>query len=339
MVWLLVAVVLLAALGRYVYVATPGGPSSARQARRTTVSLQPPVPWQAVDHAMVEALRTAHKAAEDVATTRIQTWAQALEQRLDEDFLPWYFSYFQQQWLGLKAIGYWTAERLLPAQPPMAEQITADIQDAFARRVLRPEIAQMQLERITHDTITAYVRALQENIGHIPDQYNIPQADWDGYLATIAALVARAEGNREIPLSLKIFTSGVVVGGIASAATLTEFLKPVFARLGTTVSTTAAAQGAGQAAATLATRTGAKVGVKASGKFLGAIIGLGVLAWDLWDHQHTERVERPLLRENLMDYLAELQHALLYDPEAGIMTMIDAVEHTMVSALRSGQTS
>jgi hypothetical protein len=40
-----------------------------------------------------------------------------------------------------------------------------------------------------------------------------------------------------------------------------------------------------------------------------------------------------------MDYLAELQHALLYDPETGIMTTIDAVEHTMVSALRSGQTS
>jgi hypothetical protein len=338
-VWLLVAVVLLAALGRYLYLAAPGGQRSARQERRTTVSLPPPVPWHAVDHAMVEAFRTAHKAAEDVATTKVQTWAHDLEQRLDDDFLAWYFDYFQQQWLGLKAIGYWTAERLLHAQPTMAEHITADIQDAFARRVLRPEIAQMQLERITHETMTAYVRALQYNIGSIPDQYNIPQADWDGYLATIAALIARAEGNREIPLSLKIFTSGVVVGGIASAATLTELLKPVFARIGTQVSTTVAAEGAGRAAATLATRTGAKVGVKVSGKFLGVIIGIGVLAWDLWDHQHTERVERPILRENLMDYLAELQHALLYDPETGIMTTIDAVEHTMVSALRSGQTS
>jgi hypothetical protein len=338
-VWLLVAIVVLAALGRYLYVAAPGGQPSARQARRTTVSIQPPVPWEAVDHAMVEALHTAHKVAEDVATTKIQTWAHTLEQRLDDDFLAWYFGYFQQQWLGLKALGYWTAERLLPEQPTMAEQLTADIQEAFARRVLRPEIAQMQLERIAHETITAYVRALQHNIAPIPEQYNIPQADWDGYLSTIATLVARSEGNREIPLSLKLFTSGVVVGGIASAATLTELLQPLFARIGAKISTTIAAEGAGQAAATMAARTGARVGVRAGGRFLGVLIGIGVLAWDIWDHQHTERVERPILRENLIDYLAELQHALLHDPEAGIMTMIEAVEQTMVSSLHTSKTS
>jgi hypothetical protein len=338
-VWSLVAVVILAALGRYLYIAEPGARPSARPERRTTVSVQPPVPWHEVDHAMVEAFRTAHKVAEDVATTKIQAWAQVLEQRLDDDFLAWYFSYFQQQWLGLKAIGYWTAERLLHEQPTMAEQITADIQEEFAKRILRPEIAQMQLERITHETITEYLRALQHNIAPIPDRYNIPQADWDGYLATIATLIARSEGNRQIPLSLKLFTSGVVVGGIASAATLSEVLKPVFARIGTKVSTTVATEGAGQAAATMAARTGAKVGVRAGGRLLGVIIGIGVLAWDIWDHQHTERVERPILRANLIEYLAELQHALLRDPETGIMTMIDAVEHTMVSALRSSKAS
>ena len=43
-VWLLVAVVVLAALGRYLYIAAPGGQPSARQERRTTVSLQPLCP-------------------------------------------------------------------------------------------------------------------------------------------------------------------------------------------------------------------------------------------------------------------------------------------------------
>jgi hypothetical protein len=334
-VWSLVAVVVLAALGRYLFLAAPGGQPSARPERRTAVSVQPPVPWHEVDHAMVEAFRTAHKVAEDVATAKIHTWAQALEQRLDDDFLDWYFGYFQQQWLGLKAIGYWTAEKLLREQPTMAEKITADIQEEFAKRVLRPEIAQMQLERIVHETVTEYTRALQHNIAPIPDRYHIPQADWDGYLATVATLIARSEGNREIPLSLKLFTSGVVVGGVASAATLTELLQPLWARIGTKVSTTVAAPGAGQAAAAMATRTGAKVGVRAGGRLLGVIIGIGVLAWDIWDHQHTERVERPILRANLIDYLAELQHTLLRDPETGIMTMIDAAEHSLVSALHT----
>jgi hypothetical protein len=220
----------------------------------------------------------------------------------------------------------------------MAEKITADIQEEFAKRVLRPEIAPMQLERIAHETVTEYVRALQHNMAPIPERYNIPKADWDGYLATIAALIVRSEGNREIPLSLKIFTSSAVVGGIASAVTLTEALQPVLARIGTQGSLTAATGGMSQPVAHLAARTGAKVGVKAGGKFLGAIIGIGVLAWDLWDHQHTQRIERPMLRANLIDYLGELQHALLRDPEAGIITMLEAVENTMVASLRSSKT-
>lgn len=336
MVWSLVAVVLLAVLGRYLFVVTPEG---TRPARRTTVSVPSAVPWHAVDHAMVEAFRTAHTVAEAFATTKLNAWTKALEQRLDDDFLAWYFNYFQQQWLGLKAIGYWTADKVLHERPTMAEKITADIQEEFAKRVLRPEIAQMQLERIAHETVSAYVRALQQHMAPIPQQYHIPQADWEGYVATIAALIARSEANREIPLSLKLFTGGVVVGGIASAATLSEMMQPLFARIATKISTSAAAEGASQAATHLATRTGTIVGLKVGGKFLGAIIGIGVLVWDIWDHQHTQRVERPMLRQNLVDYLAELQYALRHDPEAGIMTMIEALEHTMVSALRVNQTS
>jgi len=254
--WSLVALVILAAIGRYVYVAAPGKQSSPLRERRTGVPVKPSVPWHNVDKAMVEGFRASHEVAEQFSTAKLDTWARELQQRIDDDFLEWYFSYFEQQWLGLKAIGYWTLEKVLSQQPTMAEKITEDMQEAFAKRVLRPEIAQMQLERIAHETITEYVRALQQNISPIPDTYNIPQADWDRYLSGIAALIRRSEGNREIALSLKTLTSGVVVGGIAGTAKLTELLKPVIARIGTKVAARAAAAGAGEAAAKMAINTG-----------------------------------------------------------------------------------
>ncbi len=337
-VWSLVALVVLAAIGRYLYVTPQGTQRSPLKDLRTTVPVKPPIPWHEVDKAMVEAFRASHTVAEDFATAQIDTWARALEQRIDGDFLEWYFGYFPQQWLGLKAIGYWTLEKLLSRQPTMAEKITEDIQEEFAKRVLRPEIAQMQLERIAHATIMEYVRALQQHSSTIPDKYNIPRGDWDRYLSGIATLIRRSEGNREIALSLKTLTSAVVVGGIAGAATLTESLKPVIARIGTKVSTQAAAEGMGAAAAKMAINTGSKVGARFGGKFLGTMIGMGVLAWDVWDHQHTKNVERPILRANLMDYLSEMKHALLHDPEAGIMTMIESVENTMISSLHSSNT-
>jgi hypothetical protein len=93
MAWALVAIVILAAVGRHLYVVAPGKQRAARHERRTTVSVPSPIPWQEVDHAMVEALRTAHQVAEEVATARLQTWVRDLEQRIDADFLTWYFSY------------------------------------------------------------------------------------------------------------------------------------------------------------------------------------------------------------------------------------------------------
>jgi hypothetical protein len=44
----------------------------------------------------------------------------------------------------------------------MAETITEAIQQEFANRVLRPEISEMQLERLTEETVTKFVEELQK---------------------------------------------------------------------------------------------------------------------------------------------------------------------------------
>jgi hypothetical protein len=73
----------------------------------------------------------------------------------------------------------------------------------------------------------------------------------------------------------------------------------------------------------MAAKTGGKVAAKAGGKFFGTIVGVGVLAWDLWDHRETVREYRPLLRQTLREYLAEMKDVLLNDPEHGLMSTFD----------------
>lgn len=338
-VWSLVAIVIFATVGRNLYLKSQDRNQPLVPERKTAAPVQKPIQWHEVDKAIVDAFKKSHRVADEYATAKIDVWAKGLEQRIDEDFLEWYFSYFQQQWLGLKAIGYWTAEKVIDEKLSMAEKITEDIQEEFAKRVLRPEIAQMQIERIANETITEYVRSLEGNVGPIPEKYDIPQAEWDRYLSEIALMSERSEGNREVSLSLKTVTTASVVGGVAGATKLAGMLKPAIAKIGTKVSSKTAAKGAGKAIVKLAAKTGSKVGAKAAGKFLGPIIGVGVLIWDAWDHHHTKDVERPILRENLLDYLEEMKHSLLRDPEAGIITMIDAVENMMVSSLRSAKSS
>jgi hypothetical protein len=338
LVWTIVALLIITTLGHYLYSRTQPERQSGAD-RRTQTAIQKPIPWHEVDAAIVGALKSSHTKAEDTAKARLAEWTGELQKRIDDDFLKWYFSYWQQQWMGLKAIGYWLAdskavEKITGEQPSMAERITEEIQEEFSKRVLRPQIAQLQMERIAEEVVSVFVGELQKNLAPIPEKYHIPQAEWDRYLEDMAVLTSHVEGNRQVTLPLKAVTA-VVAGGVTVAAVkLTQMLKPVIAKIGTKMTTKAAAEGAGKAAATVATQTGGKVASMVGGKFLGAIVGVGIIVWDVWDHQHTKKIESPILRQNLADYLTELQQSLLYEPETGLMTIVHGLETNIVGSLK-----
>lgn len=336
-VWTLVGLIILAALGRYFWfsgsVQDPSPP-----ARRTEAPVVKPIAWGEVDREIARAVESARQRADAYAEGEVAVWMDELGQRIDDDFLNWYFSYWQQQWLGLKAMGYWLAdrqavERVIGEQPSVFERITEEIQEEFSQRVLRPRVAQLRMERIADATVRLFVDELGRLLAAIPEKYTIPRADWHRYLEDIALITEEAEGNREVSLTLKtVAVSGAAGTGLA-AAKASQLLKPLTAKIGTKMSTKAAAKGAGTAAAQLAAKTGAKVGAKFGGKFAGAIVGVGVIIWDVWDHRQTREVEKPLLRDNLLEYLDELQYTLLREPETGLMTIIHRLEENMAASL------
>ena len=53
----------------------------------------------------------------------------------------------------------------------------------------------------------------------------------------------------------------------------------------------------------------------------------------MWDHKNVQKTEKPMLRENIVDYLAEMRESLMYDPETGIMSIIGMMEGNIVGSL------
>lgn len=105
--------------------------------------------------------------------------------------------------------------------------------------------------------------------------------------------------------------------------------------IGTKVATKTAVKSgtkAASAAATkIATKTATKVVAEGAGEVTAGIIGLqllnpiagiGVLAWDIWDHHNTVKVNRPIMRENIENYLIEVEDSLLNDRDTGILSSI-----------------
>jgi len=289
--------------------------------------------WSQVDLAMVEALSEARATAENYASGELDLWVQELIDRVDDRFLDWYFGYFNQKQLELKSFFvqlYGGAARLLNPDNPtasenVAEAITSDFQQEFARRVLRPTIAQLRLERLTQATVKHYLDALSDNIDRVRGSYKITQADWDRYLNEIAITINDTQGNAS-NLSLKLLAAG---GGYLA---LKPLVIPIAAKIGSKV----VAKLSGKAGAKIASKTGATLAGKIGAQFLDPIVGIGIIIWDVWDYHHTVQVDRPILHDNIAEYLQELKYSLLSNSENGIMKAIGEIEKNILPSITAG---
>lgn len=321
-IWLAVALIILSSIGKYLPSYIREQPSVQR-----TKPILDPIPWKEIDQAIVKALESSRMKAEQVAAVKLDAWIAILMQRVDSDFLDWYFSYWNQQMLGLKSLWYWSLNHVIGEQATAAEKITEEVQEEFAQRVLRPQIAQLELERITREVVDVYAYELRRNLEVIPMQYNIPQGAWERYLDDIAVISSRVEGNRRIDLSLKAIT----IAGAGGMLLATNRLVTITNKLGTTLATRLS----GRMATRLATKTGERVISRVGGKLFGPIVGFGIILWDLWDHYHTKAINKPILRTAIADYFHETKMSLLYDSETGIFAVITLLEKEIFSSLRT----
>lgn len=323
LLWLIIAVVVLAGVGRYLGITGIGSKEPEPILRKTVLQ---PVPWSEIDQSVATSITEARQEAEIFAGQKIDAWITELMQRVDADFLEWYFSYWTQQMLGLEGLWQYGVNSFFATQPTAAERLTEEIQEQFAKRVLRPRIAELVIERITRETADYYVAQLNKHLAAVPAGYRIPREDWHRYLEGIALTVYDAEGNRQTDISLKALTV-TTLGGTVLLAGKTKFLV-------SKLSGRIMAKSAGKAAAKIAAKTGSKVAAKSGGKFLGPIIGIGVLVWDVWDHNKTKKENRPILRQSIADYLTELKDILLHDGEAGMMAVFNDLERQVYTSLK-----
>ena len=70
----------------------------------------------------------------------------------------------------------------------------------------------------------------------------------------------------------------------------------------------------GPAASGLAARSGGKIAAKIGGEAVGEIIGVIVIAWDVFDHYRTKQTELPILRRDIADYLEQVKRSLRHQP-------------------------
>lgn len=308
--------------------------SSPKTNSPVTVTVPPSISTTQFDEQIGLALRNAHSKAETFANQELDSWVDDLIDRVDDDFLNWYFDYFTQLFFGVKGItsdvSSLISRQFNPNQPTLQEQkaenLTEEFQKEFANRVLRPEIAQLKLERFTRETINTYVAELSKELAGIQSEYKIPQADWERYLGGVSTTIFDMEGNKQ-NLSMRALSRG---SGYLVAVPLVKATGKIGGGVAAKFAAATANKAAAKATTKLATKTAGKVAGKFSAQTLSAVglnlidplAALGILAWDIWDNYHTAEVEKPIMREAILEYLKEVKMALLYNPQDSIMSAI-----------------
>ncbi|MGA1601774.1 MAG: hypothetical protein ACO4CG_05745 [Prochlorothrix sp.] len=244
---------------------------------------------QSLDQALNRAVQS--------ASDNLDQWEETVRDRIETNFLDWYYNYFVQLKTGLSAI--WI-NLTSPSEEQKAERLIQGFQTEFTRRVLQPELMQLSMERFTREAIEIYVEEISHGLSDIQGRYHVPQPTWDRFLTGLGT-VTYSVGGQQQDLSLQTLERG---GVYLAGVTLVQAVKIVgFQKLGAKI----ASKAASKTAANLATKTAGKVLAKGGGMTAG-IVGLnlldpiaavGVLAWDIWDHHHTVQVERPILQHNL----------------------------------------
>jgi hypothetical protein len=316
--WLIVILIILGIIGKMFVFKSDKNTKQHEPIKKPVVEK---IDWKLVNEEIGKVMSEARIETEKMAATKLDAWIDENMKRVDADFLEWYFSYWTQQKLGLSSLLAQVWHWVDSDSPTAAEKLTETVQEEFTNRVIRPQIAQLEMERIINDIVSHYSTTLKGKLERIPTEYKIKRADWERYIEDISVMVKNVEANRSTPLALKAIV-GVTAGG---TILMVNALKPVITKIGAKISSKMAAKTASKMAA----KTGGKVAAKTGGKFLGTIIAVGIIIWDVWDHYATKKKAKPVLRQNIYDYLKEVKQSILHDPEYGIMTIIYEMEKSI----------
>lgn len=289
--------------------------------------------WYQVDKELIDAFRKVHDSTEEFASEELDDWVDNLMRKVDDSFLNWYYSYFNQKAMEFGVPFAWLTfnidflnlfkqedEADLNATQILQKRMLEDLQNKFSELVLSPEEAQTTLSKLTERVVRYYASALGMQLATIKNSHKIPDVEWEKYLNTLASLVYDT-GSSNNSLSAESMTSNLATKSIIAGTTV--------------IGSKLALNFAAKAAAKIAAKTGGAIATKVAAQLIDPFLAVGILIWDTWDYSNMVNKSRPVLRQNILEHLNEVKLSILDSPENSIMAAIEEVEYKILNQLES----
>ncbi|MDX2458331.1 MAG: hypothetical protein QNL87_12570 [Gammaproteobacteria bacterium] len=157
-----------------------------------------PGTWRAIDEQILTASVYARHESEASARVAMDEWQWRVRRRIDEVFIPWYGSYWTQQWITSRVT--WYKLQYAEGEATPEERLVSYLQEQFYAQVLEPVSSFVDPHAVMADATAAYVWELKCRLDQLSFEYRIPVAAFNQHLESIPAIVVLAVPSQDASL-------------------------------------------------------------------------------------------------------------------------------------------
>ncbi|WP_369992156.1 hypothetical protein [Pseudomonas xanthosomatis] len=300
----------------------------------------PPAVWQRIDQDLLNASVAATASANDYARRSMRVWREQVQQRTENDFIPWFTGYWTQQWLTLK-VAWYKMNGGNGAEPP-EKRLALYLQEQYHQRVIEPVAEQIDPEGIRDRASELYLQLLGQQLPAIIQRYNAPPEQFSQRLNRIPVIALGPPEARNASLYQLLRAKSLAQQ--PAWQSLREHLHQQASRAPgkTDVGlSSVATQASEKLGATLAPRGAASAIAAAVGKAAGTMISVAVAGYGMITHdrEQPQMVEqlRVILGVALNEEWQELMENRQSGAMAGVYYLSGQVEDSLLGSRGQGQ--
>ncbi|MGE8333866.1 hypothetical protein [Pseudomonas laurylsulfatiphila] len=275
--------------------------------------------WQQVDREIVAASQSATEQTRIYARGAMEYWRTRVYELTEENFIPWFSSYWTQEWLSMKVSWYTISAK--GEQDASAKRLAAYLLEAYQEKVLAPVAAEIDPDAILGLAAAFYVDILKEELQKISTRHGVPMAQLNGRIQKIPAIALGPPPARDASLYQVVHTESLTT--LPAYAALLDKIHKAGGDKGVGSTDTAMAPVAKRASqrmeAEMAPRGAASAVAAAAGKLAGGLITVGVAGIRAIIQANDRPDSEALIRSSLGNTFDKAWIKLVQNPTTGVM--------------------
>ncbi|HEX8594512.1 MAG TPA: hypothetical protein VF682_14725 [Pseudomonas sp.] len=306
--------VVIAASGVALILLLAGCASALREPPAPQVVIAP-ITWQHVDREIIAASEDAAGQAGVFARGSMDHWRLRVYEQTEEAFIPWFSSYWTQEWLAMK-VG-WYSMSAGNDQDASANRLALYLQEQYRGRVLAPVAVEIDPDAIMQQSTAFYVQLLGQQLQRVAQRHGVPVQQMNRHLNAVPVITLGPGPPLNASLYQLISTDPLTA--LPAWTALQEKIHAARIQSSQEAISSVAKRTSEKLQAQFASRGAASAAAAAAGRVAGLLISVGVAGFRAFAHESDRPELQAQLRQTLGTAFDGAWLGLVKNRDTGVM--------------------